>query len=69
MGLPLAVSVPLRLLLLAFMLWVSTAISRVVCCTTFSISAVGFAADPLRTAFMQCFRADGEPGFITWQGV
>jgi hypothetical protein len=64
MGLPAILSVPLRLALLVFMIWVSIAISRVVCCATFTMSAEGMMSPTVWPAFKECHAGHGEPALF-----
>jgi hypothetical protein len=64
MGLPVVISVPLRLALLVFMIWVSIAISRVVTCATFTISEQGVASPKLLDSFAACHAGAGETPFL-----
>ena len=64
MGLPVIVSAPLRLALLVFMIWVSIAISRLVCCGTFTIAAEGATSPQLLDKFLACHAGEGEPALF-----
>lgn len=59
-----------KLSLLVFMLWISIAISRVVCCATFSMSAHGIRDySAFAGAFSSCFAAVGEQPFLLWNAA
>ena len=64
----LLVTVPLRLALLVFMIWIAITMSRGVCCMTFTLSDKGFAdfGAVLMPAFTQCVMGQGEPALFIW---
>lgn len=55
-----------KLIFLAFMLYISIFISRVVCCSAFSAAKVGMFSPEMQDAFFGCFTDDGVPPAVSF---